>query len=315
MSDKPPIPCITAVIATRNRGASVVNTVKSIFENNCCNFKVIIVDQSDNKITSEALAQYSDNERFLYLPMETTGLGKAHNLGIKNCETELIAITDDDCEVPVNWLQSIIEAFNDNPKVGMILGNTIAGPFDDDLGFIPYYQRTQLWIQKTPWLPTRPRGMGACMGLRRSAWEKVGGFDEMLGPGGALLGGEDADMALRLVLNRFQVLETPEIHVLHYGFRTKKEYKASIYRDVFGVGVTLIKPIRCGYFSIIPLFITELLKTILPFVWNLIRLKRPLGWLLVKGLVEGMYVGLKTPIDKKTCHYCQQARKSVQKQA
>ncbi len=46
---------ITAVVSTRNRGAGVVATLGSIFANDYPNFRVILVDQSDDDLTRQSL--------------------------------------------------------------------------------------------------------------------------------------------------------------------------------------------------------------------------------------------------------------------
>lgn len=297
-------PSVTVVIATRNRGSSAVTTVRSVLNNNYSSFKVRVIDQSDTTSTKDALDQFKADPRFIYVHTQRAGLARAHNLGISQSESEIIAITDDDCEVPETWLEQIVSAFARNEKLGMVFGNTVAISYNANEGFIPQYIRTTNRLQRSSWELSRPRGLGACMAVRRTAWQAVGGFDSVMGCGAPMLSGEDADMAVRLSLKGYQVFETPQVYVLHYGYRTFEEGRQTLYRDAFGVGATLIKPLRTGHFSILPLFICEFFGLNLwPVLWNLLRWRRPFRFTILRGFVAGVRAGLAAPLDSLHCNF------------
>ncbi len=302
---------VLVVIGTYNRGASVVDTVKSVLKNKYLNYTVVVVDQSTNNITKEALLPFCLDYRFKYFHSSTPGLARAHNFAIRDSSAELIAITDDDCVVDENWIARFVEVFATNPKIGLVFGNTFAAPFDNSQGFIPSFVIEKPRLLSASWHPTRSRAMGACMGLRRKVWQELEGFDTTLGPGGLLLGGEDADMAIRTLLNGYYVLETPEVEVLHYGFRTFSQSRETIYRDTFGVGVVLVKPLRCGKYSVIPALLAEIILTLIPFLLKVVRLKKPFHFLQVKALFLGFWAGWKAPIDTKSGHYIEQVNEKV----
>jgi hypothetical protein len=54
--------------------------------------------------------------------------------------------------------------------------------------------------------------VGACLLVRRSAFERLGGFDERF-----WLYGEEADLCLRLADAGLRVVHVPEAHALHVG--------------------------------------------------------------------------------------------------
>jgi GT2 family glycosyltransferase len=299
-----PFPTIVVIIATRNRGSSAVRTVRTVLANTYPSFKVLVIDQSDNTATNDALDQFKSDPRFIYIHTETVGLARAHNFGISQYASELVAITDDDCEVPPDWLDQIVASFGQTEKIGMLFGNTIATSHDTSKGFVPQYLRTTPRIQRSSWQFTRVRGMGACMALRRKAWLAVGGFDGIMGCGAPMLSGEDADMAVRLSLKGYQVLETPQVQVLHYGYRTFSEGRQTIYRDAFGIGATLIKPLRTGHFSILPLFLYEFFwLTLRPVLWNVVCWHRPFRFTMLRGFVAGVKAGLTRPLDAIHCSF------------
>jgi GT2 family glycosyltransferase len=302
--DRQPSPSVVVIIATRNRGSSAVRTVQSILANPYPSFKVLVIDQSDTTSTEEALTPFKTDDRFTYIYTKIIGLAHAHNLGISQSSSELIAITDDDCEVPANWLDRIVAAFEQNETVGMLFGNTLATPHNAGEGFVPEYKITTARLLQSSWRVSRARGMGACMALRRKAWLEVGGFDGMMGCGAPMQSGEDADMALRLNLKGYRVLETPQVQVLHYGYRTFAEGRQTVYRDAFGVGASLAKPLRLGHFSLLPLFLYEFFwLTLRPIIWNVVRWHRPFRFTMVRGFVAGVKAALTSPVGAVYCRF------------
>lgn len=246
------LPPVTVIVATRNRGDSVVMAIKSILGNTYPSFELLVVDQSENDLTEKAVRPYLDDPRFCYLRTATRGLGVSHNLAISRVSTELIAITDDDCEVAPDWIGQLVAIFEQNERLGLVFGNVVPSPcYDLTTGYIPYFQRDE------PYMLTslksdlfRGLGIGACMALRRSAWEAVHGFDQMLGPGAPLGSLEDRDIALRMLVAGYLVSHTPKASVIHYGFRYNRELRKMAFRDWLGFGSSYAKYLKCGHWEI-----------------------------------------------------------------
>src|SRR5579871_4460836 len=93
------LPTVSALICTRNRGDSLIPTVRSILRpNNPC-MELVIIDQSSDDATENALKPFMSDSRLRYLRTTTRGKGIALNIGLEECRGEIVAITDDDCEV------------------------------------------------------------------------------------------------------------------------------------------------------------------------------------------------------------------------
>src|SRR6476469_3821383 len=138
------LPPVTVIVATRNRGDSVVMAIKSILGNTYPYFELLVVDQSENDLTEKAVRPYLDDPRFCYLRTATRGLGVSHNLAISRVSTELIAITDDDCEVAPDWIGQLVAIFEQNERLGLVFGNVVPSPcYDLTTGYIPYFQRDE----------------------------------------------------------------------------------------------------------------------------------------------------------------------------
>ena len=90
---------------------------------------------------------------------------------------------------------------------------------DPAAGFVPACPRPAPRVTAT--LEERPEidVMGACMAIRRSVWDQLGGFAEWMGPGMEPPAGDDYDMVVRALLAGHRVLEAPGPVVIHHGFR------------------------------------------------------------------------------------------------
>src|SRR5438874_1041458 len=91
---------ITVVISTRNRGDEIQTAIKSILANDYPFFDLRIVDHSSDDRTEEAVQPFLNDPRFTYTRSTSVGVSTGRNIVICNSTNELIAITDDDCEVP-----------------------------------------------------------------------------------------------------------------------------------------------------------------------------------------------------------------------
>lgn len=296
-------PTFSVVIATRNRGDSCVTTVKSVLANHYPFFEVVVVDQSDEDSTEQALQQFKANENFSYIRSATKGLSRARNVAIERSQADWIAITDDDCEVPADWLEKLAAAITNNPQVGVVFGNTVAADCDWNEYFVPSYVKSSSKLFKQSWALERSGGMGACMATSRKTWAELNGFDAMLGVGAPMLSGEDNDFALRAVAKGYYVLEYPEFSVLHYGLRSKEEMRNTTYRNSFGVGAVLVKLLRSGHFSFLPVFMSETFNRLRIVSWQVLRRKKPYHFVMLKGFADGVLKGLKVPLNRKSGNF------------
>ena len=289
---------IPVVIATRDRGDVVVGAVRSLLACRPSPRGIWVVDQSSDQRTREALADFAD-ARVIYIHSPTVGQNRAQNFAIAGLDAELVAITDDDCEVPADWLARFDRAFALGPRVAMVFGNVRAAAHDARAGFVPSYARTSPFLAKAPIDKWQTEGMGACMAIRRAAWEALGGFDEMLGPGAPYPAAGEGDLVLRALRAGWWVYETPDIEVLHHGFRSKGEGKKLLAGYALGTGAMMAKHIRCGS--------PGARRLLARMAWRWIRRGRPealhLGseyaWTSrLRSFTAGFLAGARTPIDR-----------------
>jgi GT2 family glycosyltransferase len=293
---------ITALVCTRNRGPIVADAVGSILDNDHSDFEVIVIDQSTDDCSESALANLRGDPRLHYVRSATSGLSHARNAGMSHARSPIVAMTDDDCVVPPEWLSRMESAFDSGERVAMVLGNVVPGEHDRSKGFIVGYARPGAFVAKGVSDKHRVEGMGACMGMRTDAWAALSGFDEMLGAGSAFCSADDTDMVIRALLAGYQILETPEVEVIHHGFHSWSQADSLVHGYLFGIGATIAKHIKCGHWPIAHV-ISALARRWL-FKQPVIEYGfRPARRVRLVGFLRGVRAGLLTPVDHRTSQF------------
>ena len=181
--------------------------------------------------------------------------------------------------------------------VAAVFGNVDEAAHDPAAGFVPAYHPNGSRLVTSVFRKPAMRGMGACMGIRRSAILALGGFDPAFGPGGLFPSADDWEIAVRALLGGFAVYETDTVSVVHHGFRTFREGRALARRDWYAIGAMYAKPIRSGHWSIVLVAVIELLAYgFWPPVSQILRLQRPVGLSRTVAFVRGFIRGLRVPI-------------------
>ena len=295
---------ISATICTRNRCASVVDAISSLLSSDHRNFELVIVDQSTDDQTQKAIQKFLPDSRIKYIRSFTVGKARALNIGMRESRGDIVAITDDDCIVPTNWLGVMGSIFETHPRVAVAFCNVSGVTHDSTRGFIPAYTRRTDFLATTIQDKRLARGIGAGMAVRRSYLEKLGGFDDFLGPGGMFPSAEERDISIRALLSGYQVYETALVAVEHFGFRTWEQGKQLTRRDFVAIGAAYAKPLKCGRWDFLEVAVFDLLnEALLPPLKDMLKLRRPRGLARISSFVLGFYRGLVTPVDKTSIRF------------
>jgi GT2 family glycosyltransferase len=130
--------------------------------------------------------------------------GKARNLGAAHAKGEILLFLDDDCVVTENWVEQNIRALQ-QPQVGVV-GARICGKSQAffarcvDFTNFGYYQHRH---------PMDGPVASASMGIHRTVFQAVGGFDE------TLRSGEDIDLCYNVQKQGYRTIYQPDILVSH----------------------------------------------------------------------------------------------------
>ncbi len=290
---------VTVCICTRNRGASIVATLRSLVASTYSDYDVVIVDQSTSDETAQAVQTVvAEDQRFRYLRSATVGLSAARNVAIGQARGPIIAFTDDDCEVSPTWLAALVGLFSRYPDAGEICGPVQAAPHDRTQGYIPTYEVPRFKCIASPWLKWREGGIGANMTFRQEALQAAGPFDEVLGAGSLLPSCEDGDMTYRILKAGYRVLNAPEVLVIHYGFQSFAHGKSLVRQTYLAVSAAYMKHLRAGDLAVLPTLLNFWLFHCIS--WKdlfLLRKRSGLGRFVYYG--RGMIESFRYPIDSR----------------
>lgn len=243
-------PRVAVIVCTRDRGHSLRTTLESLSEQTFTDFEVLVLDQSRADDTQAAVTPWLEADpRFRYRRLQKPGLSLAYNVGIDGTTAPLLAFTDDDCVVPADWLQRIVEAFDREPDVALLYGQVLVPPGESAREGVEGYTPV-LAIPRRRRLSRRDGfeifGMGADFAARRRLFTRIGGFDEVLGGGGPLQSCQDFDLTYRTYLSGETTLLEPAVFVYHLGFRGHHDVPAMERSYGIGVGGFWLKHARTG---------------------------------------------------------------------
>ena len=292
---------MSAVVCTRDRPDSLLRTVASLLASAGADFELLVIDQSDGPESGEALASGFSDSRLRYLHSHARGKGAALNEGLRLACGDIVASTDDDCEVPPGWAAGMAQALEAQPTAAIVFCNVAAGPHDRTAGYIPAFEQRRSRLLCSIGASRGELGLGAGMAVRRAVVLALGGFDESFGPGARFGSGDDWDIAHRLLLSGWHVYETAHLSIVHHGFRTFAEGSDHARRDWIAIGALCAKPLRAGHVDavVVPLWYFSVLA-LWPPLRDLLRLRRPSGLARIVGFSSGFLQGLRTQVDRKT---------------
>ncbi len=211
--------CISSIRAT-----TLGDTIVAIQRQDYVDWELIVVVQGNNpeplKIVEEAA---ESDSRIHYLHLEEFGASRSRNAGIATAKYAIVAITDDDCAPAPDWLSVIDEYFSREPELGLLAGSLVApaaersGISECPATIVPELVFDPETMEKSP---PHFSIAGANMAVRKSMWQRVGPFDEAIGPGAAIPSSEEIEYTIRLENNRVKMRCTPRSIVVHtYGRR------------------------------------------------------------------------------------------------
>lgn len=303
-SDLPPV---SVVVSTRNRGERIAETIETILLNDHPDFEVRVIDQSDGDATAAALRRFLSDPRLFYVRTTSRGLSAGRNLGIEGARNELIAVTDDDCRVPADWLRELASAFGVDRRIGVVFGSVHPGPHDPSRGFIMSYRRKETFLARSLVDQRRLDCLAACMGMRKSVWRTLGGFDELLGAGAPFPSAEEMDFAIRALSTGSYIYESPSFSVVHLGFRTWRQGRVLIPGYLFGIGAVFGKHMKRRPWPIVRLLLH--LGERWAFRQPGVDFGRvPPRWPRLRAFVKGFISGAIRPMDWATGHFALSAR-------
>lgn len=185
---------ISVVVPVHNGMPWLEEQIRALVKQTCpIDWEVVLVDDASSDGSADEIKRWAAGEttlRLVQLPRRS-GRSTARNEGVRAARGDLLAFCDADDVVGEGWLAGMVDALGE--------ADAVAGVFDfwslngpSSSGPIPAAMRQFGFL---------PAGLSANLGVRRVAFDDVGGFSEDLPVG------EDIDLCWRLQLRgyRFQI--------------------------------------------------------------------------------------------------------------
>ena len=173
-------------------------------------WEVVVVDNGSADGTPDVVREAQASMPNLVLVEEPKrGIGRARNRGVEASSGDLLLFVDADDVVGEGWLARMAAALADHP---FVCGSVESDQLNQGAAerFNPFASPEDAGPRKAfDFLPFAPTGN---LGLRRSAFEAVGGFQRLSGSG------SDVDLSWRLLLAGYPLHFVPEA-VIHYRYR------------------------------------------------------------------------------------------------
>ncbi|HEX3776571.1 MAG TPA: glycosyltransferase family A protein [Polyangiaceae bacterium] len=290
-------PSVSVVIPTRNRAEHAAACVKRLLS--CTGFReIVVVDQSDADTTATAIDALAD-ARVRCVRSELRGATNGRNVGIELSSGDVIAFTDDDCRVALDWVEKIGQVFAADADAAVVCGRVYVPEELQKDGFaIGFEPQVREWQHRFP-PPDRDWGITANLSARRSVFERLGKFDPLLGPGAPLRCGEEPDLLFRVLKAGLKVINAREVEVAHLGVRGHGAESAELW-STYGVGTSaaLFKHIRLGDRDAVRLYLQHLGIMGRVVTKNLLTGNRPTGLRYTWAFLSGTFESLKFRVDR-----------------
>ncbi|NEO98158.1 MAG: glycosyltransferase family 2 protein [Symploca sp. SIO2E9] len=231
-------PLISVIIPTYGREDPLQDTLEDVLKQEYPAFEVLVVDQTPKHEPhiQQYLEKLASEGKITWFRLQWASLPGARNYGVRRSSGEIILFIDDDVKMPVGYLQSHAQNYQERPEVGAIAGRVFdrmkledsqksqAGDSPYEIEYLPpeamdpgiawYYIDLVHTVKPQRVISAR----GCNMSFRREIFTKYGvQFDERF-RGSAVR--EESDFCLRLRSTGYEIWYAPEAYLVHLGEET-----------------------------------------------------------------------------------------------
>lgn len=227
------------------------------------------------------------------------GLSRARNLALRETITEWIAFVDDDCVVEAGFASALLRELGAHPEAGWLSGQVSGGDArDPDLPLVTTFSVERECTRSGRWTLPGSIGFGVFFAVRRDVAERLGGWDERLGPGvPELPAADDMDFAYRFLRSGGVAVLSPRVRAVHEQWRVPEELVALQRGYLRAWSAFAMKHLRLGDVTgglwLWAWGVIDVLDMAKSALGRRSRLRAQLARAKARGLVEGTALGLK----------------------
>jgi GT2 family glycosyltransferase len=266
-----PAPFLTVIVPTRHRAPLAAACTRAILaQQGAPPFELIVADQSTGPETRDAVVDAARGDaRLRHLPVDGLGRSRGLNAALAAADGAWIVMTDDDCLPAEGWLADLERAVRGVPPRTIVVGRVVAGPKAEGRGEPPAildlpHPRTIAGRVDADWIYPN-------VAVPRALFDEIGRFDERLGVGTSIPGGEDNDLGYRLLRAGWTIAYRPEPVVEHAAWRSVAERAALKRAYGLGQGGFYLKHIVRGDAFVAGRFVKDAVRTLRAAAGALVR--------------------------------------------
>jgi glycosyltransferase involved in cell wall biosynthesis len=193
------LPLVSFIIPYYNAGATINETIDSIFSQSYENFDIWLVNDGSTDLASiEKLKDFEGREKIKILNQENSGPSIARNKAILLSNAEFIIPLDADDKIELDTVSESIESMKENRKIGVVYGNLQFFGNENKIKIQETFkiEKQLLWNQ-----------IAVCCLVRKSVFVEVGLYDEYL----SKLGLEDWEFWIRVGSSNWEFMKIEKI--------------------------------------------------------------------------------------------------------
>ncbi len=185
-------PPVSIIVPTHNSATTVIKCLQSLTVQNYPIDEIIVVDNNSTDNSVELVKTFSKSSKIpimIIQKKQNTGVGSSYNTGVKKAKSPfVIFLHSDSCPATKLEMQKLIKPLlNSSHIVASYPTALVPRSIWDTYTFWQKYRFTRLLGKEV--------GFNAKFDcIRKSAFVKVGGFDERRFARDEAIGGEDADL-------------------------------------------------------------------------------------------------------------------------
>ncbi|MBI5872375.1 glycosyltransferase [archaeon] len=222
---------VVHVLNEEKRLPLTLRQLKKICENSKIMSEIIVVDEGSVDNSVRIARKFADK---IHLMEKTENFGKARNIGMCSCCSEIIVSMDPDVFVPNDTIEVLQQTFEDR-KIVAATTNVYVYPWEEKTIEKKLHGIQNLWFRFLCKSRIFSMAKGEFQVFRKRAFDKIGGYNEKIATG------EDGDIMLRIAkygkvkfIKNFEVYESPARYRKFGYFKTYANWAIGSMKYFFG---------------------------------------------------------------------------------